>query len=58
MKYLKTIMITFILLAYALSGGVYAEETQTGEAAAEEQTTTDDKSSDGKEKTEEEPECD
>jgi hypothetical protein len=46
------------LLTYALSGNVYAEETQTGEAAAEEQTRTDDKSSDEKEKTEEEPECD
>ena len=58
MKYLKTIMIAFVLPIYALSGSVYAEETQTGEAAAEEQTRTDDKSSDEKEKTEAEPECD
>ena len=57
MKYLKSTMIIFVLLAYALSGSVYAEETQTGEAAAEEQVRTDDKSSDEKEKTEEEPEC-
>lgn len=58
MKYIKAIIVTFFLSMVTFGGSVYAEETQSGEAAAVVQTTEEVKAPDAKKESEEEPECD